>query len=419
MTDEFSDVFEQITADADASNPDGVTSTQDQQADSGLDPSFEPDPSGHPSGPDQSPPEGDPDKEAPQDPQSQPATPDQESSHDQQSGQKQPQGDVSSSPDTSSQTESDQKSSSQQGAAKDDPAQLSAQELSELQRKARGYDSMLGRLQKEQRERQALEQRLAKLEGRSPDQSSAPGQQSSPEQNQEGTQAAKADIPAELKDDLAEFQAKYADFASMIEENSDRGQTLRNLLSEYGPDMAAVKAESIMVQERLNQQEQAKKEQEVQGYWQRIASDHQDVAQAFQLHFTQVDSTPVQEFSQALNEWIESKPKREADRLIEIRDGQDADAAVQLISEFKRETGWGQSGWQGHEEPPAAPADPPQQNAVQDPNQQQASPSSPGGPQSDPDAAAAVPSRPSPPPVSRPSKDDFDGAWEEAVQNSP
>lgn len=392
MPDEYSDVFDRITAVASVQDPEtGSEEKIGQQVGAG---------------PDQDPPAGDEVSS-----QEVPGGSEPPFAPDEGGGSA-----VESQPGQEGQTEDKDKDTGQ------DTSGPSAEEMEELRRKAHGYDSMFGRLNKEREERKRLEARLARLEGgQTGERQTPPSGQTGPQQQAAGSaeESGRIEIPEEIRDDVTEFGRRYPDYSRLMEEDSERGQALRDLLQEYGPDIASVKAENMANQERIDGLEAERQQSAVQAYWDRIGQEHPEVAEAFaQL---EDDPSQAQAFVQALNDWIETKPFREAQYLMEVRDGADAEAAAQMVSTFKSETGWSLEGPQESSPSPDSGSGSKQQTGRE--SRSESGPGNQAGRKrkqketsaSDPAAAAAVPSRSTPPPQPRAGADDFDAAWEEAT----
>lgn len=252
------------------------------------------------------------------------------------------------------------------------PQQPAGDDVEALKKKAHGYDSMLGRLNKERAEREALEQRLAQLESaqRQPDQpASAP-----------------AEIPDEIKDDFAALSKENPQVAALLKEDTPEGKRLRSALAEYGREYVEDKAEVILTRRNLEAEIATVKshhqlsvaEQARQQFFGAIGEKHPD--------FVGVIGTPEHApYMAKVNEWAEAKPYKEAAKLFDVIERGNPQQIVALLDQFKAETS-------ANGEQPAAPTP-----ARRDPRAA---------------AAAAVPSRPTPMPRAAIPKDSFDAGWD-------
>lgn len=241
----------------------------------------------------------------------------------------------------------------------------------DLARKAHGYDSMLGRLQAEQRKNQDLLDRLSQLEKQQPD---APAQPSSVKVSD--------DLKAELED-LAKRDPRYAALAL---EDSPEGERLRSGLEEFGVDFAAERADTVLmrrdVDARLNAVQTtattAAEAAVVQTFYATVATKHDDwVALA-----TNPDKrAEYDQYMSGMRQWAENRPYAEGVEAFRIMEKGTPAEVISLLDRYKESTGTGARS-------ASSAAD-----------------------------ALAVPSRPGPPPSrTRAPKDDFDAGFEEALR---
>ena len=244
----------------------------------------------------------------------------------------------------------------------------------ELRKKAHGYDSMLGRLQKEREERKRLEERLAQLE-------QAATRPASAQQQKPTTTAA---IPDEIKEDFEELSKENPRIAALLAEDTPDAKRLRSALAEYGREYVEEKAEMLLTRRELeakiatveSHQRLTAQEQAQRAFFSEIGSKHPD--------FVAIYGTPEhQTYMAGVTQWAEDKPYSEAVKLFNVIENGTPAQIVALLDQYKSET---QQGGQ--------------------PVRQQ--------PQRDPRAAAAaaVPARPSPMPRESGPKDSFDAGWD-------
>lgn len=252
------------------------------------------------------------------------------------------------------------------------PQPAGEEDPEDLRKKAHGYDSMLGRLNKEREERAALEQRLAQLEAAQRKQPTEP--------------ATLASIPDEIKEDFDALSKENPQVAALLKEDTPESKRLRSALAEYGREFVEEKAEAILDRRRLeseiatvkSHQQLSAEETARQVFYGTIGAAHPD--------FVAVIGTPEHaSYMAKVQEWAETKPYKEAAPLFQVIEKGTPEQIVALLNKFKAETA--NNGGQ-----PAANA--PDRRA------QRAA------------AAAAVPSRPTPMPRAATPKDSFDAGWD-------
>ena len=252
-----------------------------------------------------------------------------------------------------------------------------AGEDEELRKKAHGYDSMLGRLQKEREERKRLEDRLAQLEQLAGRQAAQP-QQAAPA----STKA--AEIPDEIKDDFDSLSKENPRVAALLTEDTPEAKRLRSALAEYGREYVEEKAEVLLTRRELeakiatveSHQRLTAQEQAQRAFFSEIGAKHPD--------FVAVYGTPEhQTYMAGVSTWVDSKPYSEAVKLVKVIEQGTPAEIVALLDKYKSET---QQGGQAT-----------RQQTQRDPRAA---------------AAAAVPARPSPMPRQTGPKDSFDAGWD-------
>ncbi len=304
--------------------------------------------------------------------------------------------------------------------AKSEPA------ISDDQRKkASEYDLIVQRLRTQQERNRQLEAMLSQGQAAQPG-GRAPYAQGPVNQHQQQKPAyKKAAIPDELKDDATEFERNFPDYFRFLEEDSPLGNRMRNALRDYGPDQAALIAETKMLREEIEATRREAKEEafaiarsiqedQTKKHFVKVAEKHPEMAWR---------KDPAKEkdwakFTTQVREWIETLPYRQAHQALEVADRGDTGQVIQLLDEYKA----AMENKSGNDAPPKQENSPGQETP-------------PGGtaketpPVSDNGrhtarskekeelirAAEAVPSRPAPPPAPRPNPDDYDAAWNEAV----
>ena len=185
------------------------------------------------------------------------------------------------------------------------------------------YKSMLGRLEKERREKALLAERLQQIEA-------SRQQPQPPTQRQQDFK--KAEIPDDLKDEVESFKKQYPEYSALIELEGREGDRIRGVLSEFGASMAAVQADTLVTRLEL-----ARSRQEVtQRVSQQAAISHEQQIYAAHPDFAALEPSKKREFLEGIRGWIEEMPFREAqhwDRVFSEGSTQDT---IQLFNEFKR-----------------------------------------------------------------------------------
>ncbi len=244
-----------------------------------------------------------------------------------------------------------------------------AVEQDELTRKAHGYDSMLGRLQAEQRKRQELEELLAKREA-------VP------------QQAAKVEVPDDMKTELEELTKRDPQLAAIVLEDSKDGEKLRKGLEEYGVDYAEERADTIRLRREVHQKvssveaitQTAARDAQVNAFYSAVSVKHPD--------WVSVTTDPARRseydaYMANVRSWAESLPYADGANAFRIMEKGTPAEVTDLLDRYKAAKQGGGTSRKG----PSA------------------------------DDALAVPSRSGPPPSRKIApKDDFDAAFDEAPE---
>jgi hypothetical protein len=259
----------------------------------------------------------------------------------------------------------------------------SREDLEELKKRAHGYDSMLGRLEQERARARALEQQLAALQQQRPthsmDEGSAPAGEV-------------ADLPEEIREDVEAFQKNYPGYARMIADGGETGKSLRHLLTDYGPEVAAIQARSLELESKLTGSLESIQQQTARAqalsHQERILSDNTDLAEVATIDANgQLSPLPdrelqFQEFFTGLNEWVATRPYAEATRWLEYQQNGTPAQVGELLRNYRT-----------------------YRTSAHDPTSQAASPARADKAR----AAGTVPSRSPSVPTKDPDPDDFEG----------
>lgn len=184
------------------------------------------------------------------------------------------------------------------------------------------YKSMFGRIEKERLEKEALKEKLRNYEA-------------TQKQSQQQTQRPsfeRAEIPEDMKEDVAEFKRQYPEYADLVELKGREGDRIRSLLSGYGVDIAAVQAENI-----VNRIEVARSKQEVsQQVAQQIAISHEQQIYAAHPDFAELDPEKRLTFLDGIRDWIDEQPMKDARKWERVFNEGTTKETVALFSEFKK-----------------------------------------------------------------------------------
>lgn len=191
--------------------------------------------------------------------------------------------------------------------------QSSDEDLEELKRKAHGYESMLGRLKKEQQRAAELEQQLAGYRA--------------PQQEQQ---------PASIDDDIeAEIAQLPEEVQPLFRENSREGNRVRKLLEEYGQEHALSVADMIQSKRSLEAYQR-----QVQGdNVRRMKEEHDRIlSEAFPEYADAFngDTAKMQSLLQGVNTWINSLPYAQGVEMTRIVQGGTAREVVSMLNEYKK-----------------------------------------------------------------------------------
>lgn len=239
------------------------------------------------------------------------------------------------------------------GGPGEDPA-------AELQRKAHGYDSMKGRLEKAQRE--LAELRRQQVTAPAPDPAPA-----APPVPQTRT-AAEYGLSPEIQGDLDAIRHDSPELAALILEDSKDGVLLRRRLTEAGRESAEDKAEAILARRAATIALEAARNAPVaaerratelahsisiEQEWERLRERHPDF---YELRMNPARAADNAVFVGKIDEWISAKPYRDAAPLAAIRANGTPTEIAGLLDQYKQETS-GSGGGGAPEKPTAARRD--------------------------------------------------------------
>lgn len=299
------------------------------------------------------------------------------------------------------------------------------EDVEELKKQAHGYDSMMGRVVKEQdvlrrkaaeyeRVKQTLAQTLAEqkkveqaMQEASRRQQELGQKPQEPLHQQRLPQSGPvplAEIPEDIKEEATAFSRDYPELAPLLHYPGREGQKLRKLLADYGPDVASIHGNAVMANYNL-QQTRAQFQGQLTQSEQRVLHQQQEMQSRLenerkQSHYERVyTSVPdyaalatdpsrrqeLEQFHTALSEWAESKPHRDYAQISQILKQGDADSVVNVLRHFQSE-----QPFTGSQQPAQT------------------------GRQAAARAAQTIPSRSSGPPRGRPDPNDIHSAFRDA-----
>ena len=321
---------------------------------------------------------------------------------------------------------------------RDDPAKEAKEPEKDVvseedRRKAAEYQLIKEQLQLQQKLNKQLEARLSQFErtpGPLPRQESGQAPRVADPGPAPEPAPKKAAIPEDLAEDAKEFNREYPDFFRYLEEDSPVGERMRKALRDYGPEQAALIAETRVLHDeiRKTREESRQREQQVLRTLQeeKTVKHFSSIEQAHPEMAWRNDPEKKEDFRQfalEINQWIETLPYREAVEAIRIRDKGSAPEGIELLNRFKEYKGLQESAQeQGAQEEEKQQQEQGQTSPSGEPAQDMATGDHDSSARKKKEerenmirAAEAVASRPPPPQPPRPGRDDFDGAWEEAV----
>lgn len=288
-------------------------------------------------------------------------------------------------------------------------------EQEELRRKAEQYEQVKAELRRTQEERRRMDEELARMQGArpAPQQEGHGARQNQPGQpGHQGQTAAPlpmAEIPEEIKEEADAFAKDYPDLTPLLRYPGREGEKLRKLLSEYGPDVAAIHGQAVMAQYQLAQSERKMSERLSQAEMAAQQARQEALQQIEQdrktKHYAEIGSRHPEvqwiadpnrkqdyaAFRKQLDDWVMDRPYREAQHIQHVLAQGTAPEVVALLDTFKQSL---------------KPAQAANGNGAEDRARLA-------------QAAAAVPTRPGVPKPGNapPPRDDFSAAWQEAVRN--
>lgn len=174
------------------------------------------------------------------------------------------------------------------------------------------YESLKGRHQQIQEENRLLKERLQQLERK--------------DEPPKPEQMAEADVPEELRDDLAVISGLDPELAGLVLEQSADGERLRKSLAKFGPETAAALADSLrtrrIVEERHHQEEVVRKDRAAVKQYEEIltarpeldelATMARDAQGQVQLAARKGKEAEFNAYFKGLGEWLDELPHKTA-----------------------------------------------------------------------------------------------------------
>lgn len=198
-------------------------------------------------------------------------------------------------------------------------------EEDEIRKKAHGYDSMLGRLNKSQQREKELEAQIEALKA----------QYAQSVQSKEQVQTPSEQKSVQLDDDMQE-QMEFipSELRSMFSEDSKDGKKLRTALEDYGADYASTMAQSIADHRAFEQMRtdnvRTAQENANKAHIDRVVSVFPEYEAALRgnaaEHALLVDS---------VDEFISTLPYKEGKRFSEIAEHGNAEEVIELLTALR------------------------------------------------------------------------------------
>lgn len=212
----------------------------------------------------------------------------------------------------------------------------------DLQRRAHGYDSMKGRLEKAQKELAELRRQLATAPAPDPAPAAPPAPQT--------RTAAEYGLSPEIQSDLDAIRHDNPELAALILEDSKDGVLLRRRLTEMGRESAEDKAEAILARRAATIALEAARNAPVaaerratelahsisiEQEWERLRERHPDF---YELRMNPARAADNAAFVGKVDAWINAKPYGEAAPLAAIRANGTPTEIAGLLDQYKQET---------------------------------------------------------------------------------
>lgn len=240
---------------------------------------------------------------------------------------------ASSEAEESSGEEAQEQGTEEQASAEAEPspdgkeAPSSSEALEELRKKAHGYDSMMGRLNQEQKRRAELEAELERLR-RAPASAETDGGQAQREPSQpaaktveldEGMRALVEGLPENLR--------------GVFHEDSADGTRLRKVMEEFGPEQASILAE-VVVDHRTElsarqRRETSQAEEVRRSHFATLSEKFPDFAPAFAG-----DAVQLRVLQDGIEQFIGHLPYGEGTRLARIAREGTTEEVAELLEKY-------------------------------------------------------------------------------------
>lgn len=148
------------------------------------------------------------------------------------------------------------------------------------------------------------------------------------------------EIPDNIRDELEELKRLNPRAAELALEDSEEGAAIRKRMANYGAEAAQDRAEVVLDRRDAEVEKTRAQQSAVEAYNKRyMETIRSRNPEYFSLITDPKRKAEAGQYFNSLNEWIQSKPYKEAQPLIQVAQHGNADQVLQLISKYESEKG--------------------------------------------------------------------------------
>lgn len=147
-------------------------------------------------------------------------------------------------------------------------------------------------------------------------------------------------VPDNIREEFEELKNLNPKAAELALEDSPEGEALRKRMASYGAEAAQDRADVVLDRREAEAEKERAQQSAVEAYNKRyMETIRQGNPEYFSLINDPKRKAEASQYFSSINDWIQSKPYKEAQPLLQIAQKGNANQVLQLIEKFENEKG--------------------------------------------------------------------------------
>lgn len=147
-------------------------------------------------------------------------------------------------------------------------------------------------------------------------------------------------VPENIREEFEELKTLNPKAAELALEDSPEGEAIRKRMASYGVEAAQDRAEVVLDRREAEVEKARAQQSAVEAYNKRyMETIRQGNPEYFSLINDPKRKAEASQYFNSISDWIQSKPYKEAQPLLQIAQKGNADQVLQLIAKFESEKG--------------------------------------------------------------------------------